>query len=57
MGKVNRKLLLPGVYLIKISSGSQLISNANIFSLDLAGFSHYTEMIKQLIVNLKGGER
>jgi len=57
MGKVNRKLPLPGVYLIKISSNSQLISNATIFFLDLAGFSHYIEMIKQLIVNLKGGER
>jgi hypothetical protein len=43
MGKVNKRLPLPGVYLIKISSGSQLISNATIFFLDLAGFSHYKE--------------
>jgi len=56
MGEVNKRSPLPGVYLIKISSGSQLINDANMFSLDLIGFSHYKKFVKQSIVNSKGGE-
>ncbi len=38
MRKVNKRLPLPAVYLIKISSDSQSISNATIFFLDLKPF-------------------